>query len=79
MKAEKCLMCGGWAEPPFNRIIEQEMPATQEELSRLLQGEECAWVKRVQPFCRYCAHAMSHGADCLNDEGKDALDLSDEG
>jgi hypothetical protein len=43
-----------------------------------MKGEECDVVRIVRPLCRYCAYALSHGADGLTDEGKDDLDLSDE-
>ena len=79
MKAEKCYLCRGWAEPPFKRLVEWNNPATREDFRRLLRGEECTIVRISRPLCRYCAYAMSHGADELTEEGKDALDLSDEG
>lgn len=79
MRSDKCDECQGWAEPPFNRTIEFNAPVTREDLLRFLRGEECNIVRISRPLCRYCAHAMSHGADYLTEEGKDALDLSDEG
>jgi hypothetical protein len=50
-----------------------------EDVPRLVQGEECEVVRIERPLCRYCAFALAHGADGLTEEGKDALDLSDEG
>ena len=79
MKAEKCYDCEVWAEPPFKITIEMNAPATREDFSRLMRGEECAFVKISRPLCRYCSYARSHDADFLTDEDKDALDLSEEG
>ena len=79
MKAEKCLECGGWAEPPFLSMVSWDAPATREDALRFAQGGECEVVRIERPLCRYCAHAKAHGGDYLTEEAKDALDLSDEG
>lgn len=78
MTTEKCYLCNEWAEPPFNKRIVFKNLACLEDFSRLLRGEDCAFVTISRPLCRYCAHATSHGADGLTEEGKDALDLSEE-
>ena len=79
MKAEKCEQCGTWAEPPFKSTMSWYAPATVEDVPKFMQGEECQVVRIERPLYRYCANALSHGADGLTEEGKDALDLSDEG
>jgi hypothetical protein len=79
VEARKCEQCGGWVEPPFKSTISWYGPAAVEDVPRFVQGEECDVVRIVRPLCRYCAYALSHGADGLTEEGKDALDLSDEG
>ncbi len=78
MKAEKCCQCGGWAEPPFKSRVCWDAPAAVEDVAKFMQGEECEVVRIRRPLCRYCAHALSLGADGLTEEGKDALDLLDE-
>ena len=78
MKTEKCGQCGRWAEPPFVSIMYWDAPATEQDAVRFLRGEDCE-IKRIgPPLCRYCAYAISQGADSLTEEGKDALDLSDD-
>jgi hypothetical protein len=79
MKAEKCHQCGGWVEPPFRSVVKWHAPAAVQDVPRFVQGEPCETVRIEQPLCRYCAHALSHGADGLTEEGNDALDLFDEG
>ena len=78
MKAEKCCQCGRWAEPPFKSKVCWDAPATLEDVPKFMQGEDCEVARIQRPLCRYCAGALSHGADGLTEEGKAALDLSDE-
>ena len=75
---EKCYLCNVWAEPPFKKKVVFENLASLEDLSRLLRGEDCVFVTISRPLCRYCAHATLYGDDGLTEEGKDALDLSEE-
>jgi len=79
VKAEKCQQCGRWAEPPFKSTLSWYAPATVEDVPKFVHNEECEVVRIERPLCRYCAYAMFHGADGLTEEGKDALDLADEG
>jgi hypothetical protein len=60
-------------------MISWYAPASVEDVPAFIQGEECHVIRLERPLCRYCAYAMSHGADALTEEGKDALDNSDEG
>jgi hypothetical protein len=77
MSAEECYQCGGWTEPPFTRIG-WNSPATVDDVFAFVNGGECNVVRIERALCRYCAHAISQGADLLTEEGKDELDLSDE-
>src|SRR5262245_35201348 len=78
MKTDKCCQCRGWVEPPFESKLTWDAPATAEDVPGFMSGEECEVVRIERPLCRYCAYALSRGADGLTEEGKDALDLSDE-
>ena len=40
VKAEKCIECGGWAEPPFKSIVCWLVPATVADLVQDVQSEE---------------------------------------
>ena len=78
MRTEDCCQCGSPAEPPFEAMVAWQAPASVEQISAFMDGEECDAVSIRQPLCRYCAYALSHGADGLTEDGKDALDISDE-
>jgi hypothetical protein len=69
VKAEKCEQCGAWAEPPFRSTISWYAPATVEDVPKFVQGEECDVARIERHLCRYCADALSHGADGLTEEG----------
>lgn len=78
MKTEKCEFCGEWAEPPFKMIVRWNAPATPDDVPNFFDGKECDVVHIERPVCRYCAYAQKCGDDGLSEEGKDALDQSDE-
>jgi hypothetical protein len=78
VKSEQCEQCGEWAEPPCEHTISWYAPATASGIKTLLPGDDREMVRIERPLCRYCANAFPHGADGLTDEGKDALDISDE-
>src|SRR5262245_51045827 len=73
--AKQCEPCGGRAEPPFESTLSWYAPATVEGTRKFVQGNECEVVRIERPLCRYCAYALSHGADGLTEDGKDGLDL----